>query len=485
MATTDATATRKNGQAHGFLAQVDRMFETAAAHTGHPRGVLEQIRACDNIARFAFPIKRDSGAIEVIHAYRAEHSHHRKPTKGGIRYAPSVNVDEVMALAALMSYKCAIVDVPFGGAKGGVCIDARDYSAGELERITRRYTFEMARKNYIGAGIDVPAPDYGTGEREMAWIMDTYTQTTDDDLNSMACVTGKPVGQGGVRGRTEATGRGVFYGIRQACSFKEDMDRLGLPVGVDGKSVVVQGLGNVGWHAARILADEGGASIVGIAEIEGAIYDPDGLDLSNVVDHRRTTGSILDFPGAQNIQNSADALELPCDILIPAALEGVITADNAHRIQAPIIAEAANGPITADADAILNERGTLMIPDVYLNAGGVTVSYFEWLRNLSHVRHGRMSRRFEERNAERILRAVDELTRQDFDQDLLNSLIERVGFGASERDLVNSGLEDTMTFAYDEIRVIRAEKGTDMRTAAFVSAINKIAMSYDQMGIFP
>ena len=480
-----ALDTRQNGKPHGFLSQVDRMFEAAAAYTEYPQGVLDQIRACDNVVRFSFHIKRDDGTIQVVQAYRAEHSHHRTPTKGGIRYASSVNVDEVIALASLMSYKCAIVDVPYGGAKGGVCIDTRDYSVGELERITRRYTFEMARKNFIGPGIDVPAPDYGTGEREMAWIMDTYTQTTDDALNSMACVTGKPVGQGGVRGRTEATGRGVFYGIQKACSFKKDMDRLDLAVGVDGKTVVVQGLGNVGSHAARILVEEGGASIVGIAEIEGAIYDPEGLDLEAVLEHRQTTGSILDVPGAQNLQDSAKALELPCDILIPAALEGVITSENAHRIQASIIAEAANGPVTADADAMLNERGVLMIPDVYLNAGGVTVSYFEWLRNLSHVRHGRMSRRFEERNAARILHAVDELTDQDFDNTLLDSLIERVGFGASERDLVNSGLEDTMAAAYDEIRILREEHGIDMRTAAFVSAINKIGKSYDQMGIFP
>jgi glutamate dehydrogenase (NAD(P)+) len=469
----------------GFFAQVNRMFREAAQMTDHPRGVLGQIRACDNIIRFEFPIKRDDGEIEVIRAYRAEHSHHKKPTKGGIRYAPNVNVDEVMALSALMSYKCAIVDVPFGGAKGGVCIDARNYSQTELERITRRYTYELIRKDFIGSGIDVPAPDYGTGEREMAWIMDTYNQVTDDDLNALACVTGKPVGQGGVRGRTEATGRGVFYGIREACRFEKDMKALGLEPGVRGKDVVVQGLGNVGFHAARILQDEGDATIVGIAEIEGAIYNPDGLDIHDVTQHREETGSILDFPGAENIQPSKKALELPCDVLIPAALEGVITPENAADVQASIIAEAANGPVTADADRILQDQGVLLIPDVYLNAGGVTVSYFEWLRNLSHVRHGRMSRRFEERNAERILRAVDELTEEDFDEDLLETLIERVGFGASEEDLVNSGLEDTMAHAYDEIRVIREEKGTDMRTAAFISAINKIAKSYASMGIFP
>ena len=484
----EATSSQTNGQVEsslGFFGQVNQMFDAAAAQTDHNRGVLHQIRACDNVIRFEFPIKRDDGTIQVIRGYRGEHSHHMKPTKGGIRYATSVNVDEVMALSALMSYKCAIVDVPFGGAKGGVCIDARKYSMKELKRITRRYTFELARKDFIGPGTDVPAPDYGTGEQEMAWIMDTFTQIGDEDLNALACVTGKPVGQGGVRGRTEATGRGVYYGIREACEYEKDMKRFGLEPGVEGKSIVIQGLGNVGYHAAKILDEEGGADIVGIAEIEGAIYNPDGLAVDDVVAHREETRSILNFPGAENIETSAEALELPCDILIPAALEGVITSDNAPDIRATIVAEAANGPVTSQADDLLQNREIMVIPDVYLNAGGVTVSYFEWLRNLSHMRHGRMSRRFEERNAERILHAVDELTTEDFDEDLLESLIERVSFGASERDLVNSGLEDTMTQAYGEIRAIREEKGVDMRTAAFVSAIDKIANSYEQMGIFP
>jgi glutamate dehydrogenase (NAD(P)+) len=484
----EATTTQTNAQAEsslGFFGQVNRMFDKAAAQTDHDRGVLHQIRACDNIIRFEFPIKRDDGTIQVIRGYRGEHSHHMQPTKGGIRYATSVNVDEVMALSALMSYKCAIVDVPFGGAKGGVCIDARNYSTAELERITRRYAFELARKDFIGPGTDVPAPDYGTGHREMAWIMDTFTQIGDEDLNALACVTGKPVGQGGVRGRTEATGRGVYYGIREACEYEDDMKRFGLQPGVEGKSIVIQGLGNVGYHAAKILDEEGDADIVGIAEIEGAIYDPDGLAVDDVVAHREENGSILNFPGAENIETSAKALELPCDILIPAALEGVVTADNAPNIQATIVAEAANGPVTSQADDILREKKIMIIPDVYLNAGGVIVSYFEWLRNLSHMRHGRMSRRFEERNAERILRAVDQLTAEDFDEDLLERLIEQVSFGAGERDLVNSGLEDTMTHAYNEVRAIREEKDVDMRTAAFVSAIDKIASSYEQKGIFP
>jgi len=483
----EVTTAPTNAQAEsslGFFGQVNRMFDEAAAHTDHARGVLHQIRACDNIVRMEFPIKRDDGTIQVVRGYRGEHSHHMQPTKGGIRYAPSVNVDEVMALSALMSYKCAIVDVPFGGAKGGVCIDARNYSQAELERITRRYTFELARKDYIGPGTDVPAPDYGTGEREMAWIMDTFNQIGDEDLNALACVTGKPVGQGGVRGRTEATGQGVYYGIREACSYEKDMRSLGLEPGLEGKDVVIQGLGNVGYHAARIL-EEGNANIIGIAEIEGAIYDPGGLSVDDVVAYREESGSIHGFPGVENIDTSAKALELPCDILVPAALEGVITAENAPSIQASIVAEAANGPITTQADEILKEKKMMIIPDVYLNAGGVTVSYFEWLRNLSHVRHGRMSRRFEERNAERILRAVDELTAEDFNEKLMGRLVEQVSFGAGERDLVRAGLEDTMTHAYSEIREIREEKNVNMRTAAFISAIDKIAGSYEQMGIFP
>ncbi|MEM9664913.1 MAG: Glu/Leu/Phe/Val dehydrogenase [Bacteroidota bacterium] len=466
-----------------FLEQVDRMFNRAAALTEHPQGLLDQIRVCNSIYYLKFPIRRDDGSIEVIEAYRGEHSHHKSPVKGGIRYAFNVNADEVQALAALMTYKCAIVDVPYGGAKGGVKINRNDYSEAELERITRRYAFELTRKHFIGPGLDVPAPDYGTTQQEMAWIYDTYAQLT-DDLNALACVTGKPVGQGGVRGRTEATGRGVFYGVREACDIAEDMQALGLTPGLEGKTFVVQGLGNVGYHAALFM-EEGGAVLTGVAEMEGAIHKPDGIDLAQLMAHRRETGSILDFPGAQNLPSSADALTVPCDILVPAALESVITRDNAPQVQAKIIAEGANGPVTAAADDILREKGVLILPDVFLNAGGVTVSYFEWLRNLSHVRHGRMSRRFEHRNAERILRAVEHLTNADFPQDKFSQVASGVAFGATEADLVNSGLEETMVGAYREVRSIAKAKDTDLRTAAFISAINKVAVSYKSMGIFP
>ena len=467
-----------------FFDQVNQMFDRAAKYSKLDPGLLGQIKSCNSVYHVSFPVIRDSGKIEVLNAYRAEHSHHKLPTKGGIRYATNVNADEVTALAALMTYKCAIVDVPFGGAKGGVAINTRNYSVSELERITRRYTFELTRKNFIGAGFDVPAPDYGTGAREMAWIVDTYMSLTDNPLDALACVTGKPVGQGGVRGREEATGRGVFYGIREACDNGEEMARLGLECGLDGKTAVIQGLGNVGYHVSRFL-QEAGTRLVGLAEYEGAIANPEGLDLEKVLAHRSETGSILDFPGAKNLKQSSRALELECDILVPAALEHQIHEGNVDRIRAKIIAEAANGPTTDIADRALYDRGVLVIPDVFLNAGGVTVSYFEWLRNLSHVRHGRMSRRFEQHSAARILRAVESLSSEKFSPDKMEGAIHGIAFGASEVDLVNSGLEDTMVGAYHEVRTLARLHGIDMRTGAFLSAIDKIGKGYESMGIFP
>lgn len=463
-----------------FLQQVDRMFAKAAALTDHSHGLLAQISICNSVYKMEFPLVRDDGSIEVIKAWRAEHSHHKLPTKGGIRFDLSVNEDEVAALATLMTYKCAIVNVPFGGAKGGIKIKRSDYSDAELERITRRYTFELFNKSFIGPGTDVPAPDYGSSAREMAWIMDTYRTLSDDPLSAQACVTGKPIAQGGVRGRTEATGLGVFFGIRECVSFDEDMQRRGLTPGIEGKTVVVQGLGNVGYHAAKYM-QEGGATLVGLAEYEGAIHNPDGLDLEAVMAHRKATGSILNFPGATNIEASAEALELPCDILIPAALEGVITKENAPRIKAKIVAEAANGPVTADADTILLENKVLILPDVFLNAGGVTVSYFEWLKNLSHVRFGRLSKRFEQASNERIVKALAAAMQVDIPSDEMM----RLTAGADEVDLVYSGLEETMAVAYQETRETAHVKNTDLRTAAFINAIEKVAVTYSEMGIFP
>ncbi len=465
---------------HSFFQDVLHYFDKAAQYLQYPDGLLEQIKYCNSVYQMRFPIKRDDGSIETIEAYRAEHSHHKLPTKGGIRYSQFVTQDEVMALAALMTYKCAIVDVPFGGGKGGITISPRKYSVGELERITRRYAAELVKKNFIGPAVDVPAPDYGTGEREMAWIADTYA-TFNPELNSLGCVTGKPITQGGIRGRKEATGLGVFYGIREVCDVKEDMDALGLTTGVAGKTIVVQGLGNVGYHSAKFF-HEAGAKIIAIAEAEGAIYNENGINYEEAFQHRQATKSLLNFKDCTNIANSADALELKCDILIPAALENQLHVGNAHKIQAKIIAEAANGPTTPEAEAILIEKGIVIIPDIYLNAGGVTVSYFEWLKNLSHVRFGRLGKRYEGNMNRNILSAVEDMTGKTFSADQ-HAQIER---GADELDFVYSGLEETMINAYHAIRATKNELGIpDYRTAAFATAIRKIAVSYESLGIFP
>jgi len=466
---------------YSFLKGVSQNFDKAAGFTRFSSGILEQIKACNSILRVKFPV-RIGDTVEVIEAYRVQHSHHKLPCKGGIRFSMEVDQEEVMALAALMTYKCAIVNVPFGGGKGGIKIDKSKYTEFELEKITRRYTSELVKKNFIGPGIDVPAPDYGTGAKEMSWILDTYSSLNPNDVNAQACVTGKPISQGGVQGRTEATGLGVYFGIREVCSVAEDMERLGLTVGIAGKRVIVQGLGNVGYHAAKFFEDAG-AVIVGLIEYEGAIYRAEGLDVNAVVAHRQSTGSILQYPGATDLASGALGLEQPCDILIPAALESVIHAGNADRIQAKIIGEAANGPLTPDADAIFLKKGVWVIPDMYLNAGGVTVSYFEWLKNLSHVRYGRLEKRFSENMYAELVNIIESLTLKKVSE-LERKIILR---GPDEIDLIYSGLEDTMIGSYQEIREVYANtKGVeDLRTAAFICAINKVGAAYEQLGIFP
>ncbi len=468
--------------AYSFFKSVERSFDKASKFTSWETGILEQIKACNSIYSMRFPVKMDDGHIEVIEAYRVQHSQHKSPCKGGIRFSMAVNQDEVMALAALMTYKCAIVNVPFGGAKGGIKISPRSLSAYELEKITRRYTSELVKKNFIGPGIDVPAPDYGTGEREMAWIVDTYQSLKPGEIDAAGCVTGKPISLGGVRGRKEATGLGVFFGVREVCLMEDVMKKQGLTVGIENKKVVVQGLGNVGYHSAKFFR-ENGAIVVSIAEFEGAIYNEAGLNEEEVFQHRKKTGSILNYPGATNLKNSGDALELDCDILIPAALENVIDGTNAPRIKAKIIGEAANGPLTPEADDILAAKGVLVIPDMYLNAGGVTVSYFEWLKNLSHVRYGRLEKRFTENANINILNKIEDLNGKK----VTESEKDIIAHGPDEIDLVHSGLEETMINATREIMDIWKANPSipDMRTAAYVCAINKVGTSYAELGIFP
>ncbi len=457
-------------------------YITRAAHLLKiPEGLSEQIKGCNSVYVTRFPV-RIGGAVQVVEGIRVHHSHHKLPTKGGIRFSPAVNVDEVKALATLMTFKCAVVDVPFGGAKGGVKIDTRTASMAFQEKATRRYTYELIKRNMIGPGVDVPAPDYGTGGKHMAWIADTYMSYNPTELNALACVTGKPVGQGGIRGRTEATGLGVFFGIRELVNNKRWMKKVGLPTGMEGKRIIVQGLGNVGYHTAKFCQDAG-AVIIGIAEYKGGIYNEKGIDVDAAYKHRKETGTILDFPGAKNILPSEKLLEFECDILIPAALEGQIHSDNMKKIKAPIIAEAANGPVTREADEYLTRQGAIILPDLFLNAGGVTVSYFEWLKNISHIRFGRIEKKNEEYRTSRHLQVVESLTGKKVPPTILQQIVE----GPSERDLVRSGLEETMITAFNETieTLQRIRRCDSLRIAAFYNAVQKVYVSYQMLGIFP
>lgn len=472
------------GNQISFFKSVEDYVDNAAKFTDIPRGLVEQIKACNLVLQIRFPI-RVGNDYQVIEAYRVQHSHHRLPTKGGIRYAETVDQDEVMALAALMTFKCALVDVPFGGAKGGIKINPANYNTEQLQNITRRYTAELVKKNFIGPGIDVPAPDYGTGPREMAWILDTYQALRHGEVDSIGCVTGKPVTQNGIRGRAEATGRGVYYGLRECVSHAEDMKRIGLSKGMAGKTMVVQGLGNVGSNTALISQQEGDVVILGVSEREGSIVSTNGkgIDVEKLLAFRKDTGSIIGFPGTKHIGDAKAALEVDCDILVPAALENQITPLNAGKINARLIAEAANGPITAEADPILQKKGIMILPDFYINAGGVTVSYFEWLKNLSHHRFGRLENRFQHNAFERIVGKVMEMTGKDITEREREFLTR----GGTEVELVNSGLEDTMITAYQQIRETLKQHPDihDVRTAAFVCSLKKIAGDYVSMGIFP
>jgi len=464
-----------NNQDSSFLDGVGLMIEEAAKLTDLPPGLIEQLRGCTSVYQVRF-ITKIKGEYHVFRGWRANHSEHRLPVKGGIRYAPHVNQQEVEALAALMTFKCATVDVPFGGSKGGLCIDPRKYTAEELERITRRFTMELAKKEYISPSLNVPAPDMGTGAREMAWMANTYRMLHPTDIDADACVTGKPPDLGGIRGRVEATGRGVQYGLRAFFDHKDDVTGAGLKGGLEGQRVIIQGLGNVGYHAAKFLSEEDGVKIVGIVEHDGGLSSDDGLPVEKVRNHITEHGGVKGFSGAKFIEDGGKLLEAKCDILIPAALEGQITSKNAGNIQARLIAEAANGPVTFEASRILRNRGVVLIPDMYLNAGGVTVSYFEWIKNLSHMRLGRMERRLDQLRENAVLDLFESM----FDKPIPKNLAARLQLQTDELNLVRSGLQDTMVTAYDAIREMwHSRKDVpDLRTAAFIVSLEKVAKFY-------
>lgn len=468
-----------------FRESVDLMFNRAVALMDLPPGLEEKIRVCNATYTVRFGV-RLRGQIQTFTGYRSVHSEHMEPVKGGIRFSLGVNQDEVEALAALMTYKCALVEAPFGGSKGGLCIDPRQYDEHELEQITRRFAYELIKRDLINPSQNVPAPDMGTGEREMAWIVDQYARMNTTDINSRACVTGKPLNAGGIAGRVEATGRGVQYALREFFRDDEGMEKAGLTGTLDGKRVVVQGLGNVGYHAAKFLSQEDGCTIVGIIERDGALVSAKGLDVDAIHAWVSAHGGVTGYPDGTFVEQGAKVLEEECDILIPAALEGVINLGNAARIKAPLIIEAANGPVTAGADTMLREKGTVIIPDMYANAGGVTVSYFEWVKNLSHIRFGRMQRRQEEGRHQLV---VDELERLSADSgigwQLSPNFKDRYLRGADELELVRSGLDDTMRIAYQSMRNVwhNRDDVDDLRTAAYLVSIEKVAGSYKAKGL--
>lgn len=474
-----------NSQEPSFRESVDIMFNRAVETIDLPPGMKEKIRVCNAVYTVRFGV-RLRGEVKTFTGHRAVHSEHMEPVKGGIRYADTVNRDEVEALAALMTYKCALVDTPFGGSKGGLCINPRDYDENELELITRRFAYELIKRDLIHPSQNVPAPDMGTGEREMAWIADQYARMNTTDINARACVTGKPINLGGIQGRIEATGRGVQYAIREFFREPLDIAKAGLKGTIEGKRVVIQGLGNVGYHAAKFLSQENGAIITAIIERDGAISSDQGLNIDDVRDWIAKNGGVKGFPGATYHENGSALLEAECDILIPAALEGVIHKDNAANVKASLVVEAANGPVTSGADEILRKKGCVIIPDMYANAGGVTVSYFEWVKNLSHIRFGRMQRREQEARNEMVIHELERLSDAIGDKwDLSHDFRTKYLKGAGELELVRSGLDDTMRAALQSMRALWHEREavTDLRMAAYLVSIEKIAASYKAKGL--
>ncbi|MBO9428557.1 Glu/Leu/Phe/Val dehydrogenase [Sulfitobacter sp. R18_1] len=469
-----------------FRDSIEMLYNQAIKDMDVAPGLAEKIKVCNSTYTVRFGVKL-RGQIHTFTGYRSVHSEHREPVKGGIRYALSVNQDEVEALAALMTYKCALTEVPFGGSKGGLCIDPRAWEEHELEQITRRFAYELIKRDLINPSQNVPAPDMGTGEREMGWIADQYNRMNTTDINAAACVTGKPVELGGIAGRVEATGRGVQYALQEFFRHPEDVKTAGLDGTLEGKRIIVQGLGNVGYHAAKFLSEEDGAKIVAVVERDGTVFNADGVNIEELHLHIQQHGGVLTYPHGQ-VLLGAEArmgMEADCDILIPAAIEGSINLGNADRIKAKVIIEAANGPITAGADAILRDKGIFIIPDLYANAGGVTVSYFEWVKNLSHIRFGRMQRRAEEGRHQLL---VDELNRVLGDAGLSTGLSENFTSkylkGACEIDLVRSGLDDTMREAYQIMRERwRGGHAQDLRMAGYQIAIQRVIATYQNKGL--
>jgi glutamate dehydrogenase (NAD(P)+) len=464
-----------------FLEMVQSYFDLAGSYTNIPSDKLELYKQCDVVIKMRLPLIRDNGTIEFIPAYRAQHKHHRLPVKGGTRYSDHIDLQEVEALSSLMTLKCAVVELPYGGAKGGIKINPRNYSPREIEDLTRRYTLELAKKGFIGAAIDVPGPDMGTGAREMAWMKDTYMVFYGHtDINATACCTGKPISQGGINGRVESTGLGVFFAVREFLKDEALLKSYGIDQpGYKDKTIIIQGFGNVGYYAAKYMTEHG-AKVIGVVEYNGSIYKPDGIDADALLNYRQQKGSIVGFPGAESFSDDT-AFYKPCDICIPAAIEKSIHKQNAEKFQCKILAEAANGPTTLAGEEILLNKGVMILPDILLNAGGVTVSYFEWLKNLDHMRPGRMVKRWEEKSKMNLIQVINQTAGLSIqvDKEAHYELLR----GPNEIDIVYSGLEEVMCAAVEETRATSKRLGVNFRIAAYVNAIEKVHLSFEESGI--
>ena len=470
---------------HEFLKSIEVNYKKAVECLQKTEGkdiysdeLASQIMTANStyVVRFGVRLR---GTIHTFTGYRSVHSDHVEPVKGGIRYDVEVNQDEVEALAALMTYKCSLVEVPFGGSKGGLVINIRDWTEEELERITRRFTQELAKRDLIHPSQNVPAPDVGTGEREMAWMADEYRKLNPTDLNALACVTGKPVSKGGIGGRTEATGRGVQYALRAFFDQPNDVKKTGLTPGLRGKRVIIQGLGNVGYHAALFLSNEDGSRITHVIERDGSVVNQKGVNIQKLKEHILKNGGVTGFEGF--VQKGSEILEEDADILIPAAMELVINKGNAKKIKTPLIIEAANGPVSSEADEILTKKGVIIIPDLYANAGGVTVSYFEWIKNLSRIRLGRLQRRAQENQTSLMIEALEKMIGSKFPDEYKDLVMQ----GSEEIDLVRSGLEDTMRNTYNVISNVWNNNinANDLRTSAMMVAVKRIMDSYNSLGL--
>lgn len=464
-----------------FLQMVGSYFDMAGKYTNIPKDKLEVYKNCNTVFKVRLPLVRDDGTLEFIPAFRAQHKHHRLPTKGGTRLSPKVSLEEVEALSCLMTLKCGVVDLPYGGAKGGIQIDPKKYSAREIETLMRSYTIELAKKGFIGASIDVPGPDVGTTTREMNWMKDAYKNYYGyKDINSSACVTGKSIILGGIEGRNESTGYGVYLCINDLLSNETLMKKYNLPTGIQGKKFIVQGFGNVGYWASHYLVNQG-AILIGVAEFDGSIYNEDGINPDELYDFKikSPTKGVYNYHGAKERFKDASVMNKKCDILIPAAMEKTINKHNVHNLNCKIVAESANGPTTLAAEQYLIEKGVLILPDVLLNAGGVTVSYFEWLKNLEHVKPGIMTRKWEEKTKLKMINIIEDLSQIKFDK--LSPSQEKLLKGPTEFDIVMSGLQQIMEIAVQDTLDTANSLNVSLRIAAYVNSINKLNKYYEKM----